>query len=417
MTPGDPIEGWDLALPSLVTSSLVLREPRDGDAAPLWKQLAAEPVARMMREPPASRAGFERFFQWASRERALRRAMCYVIHPAGEPEPAGLIQARALDTAFGLAEWGFCLGKAFWGTGVFVEAARAVADFLFRHVATRRIEARVLPANGRATGALRKLGALHEGLLRRSFERDGERFDQVLWTLHRDDWLARTPEPVCRLEPGAPAEPVVSTAETAVRRSPWGPEPIHLADGTCALRPLAPEDAVVLADLLSSPGVSRFLSPPADGVRGFEQFIRWTIRQRESGRSIALGIVPVRHTRPVGLFQLHSLSPHFDVAEWGFALGEPYWGSGLYQAGARLMLNFAFDIVGIRRLEARAGMDNARACGALRKLGATPEGRLRRSFLVDDRSRDDILWAILDDEWRAGDAAALAWPLGRPVSR
>ena len=42
--------------------------------------------------------------------------------------------------------------------------------------------------NGRGNGALRKIGAIQEGVLRRSFLRDGEYLDQVLWSILPDDW-------------------------------------------------------------------------------------------------------------------------------------------------------------------------------------------------------------------------------------
>lgn len=43
---------------------------------------------------------------------------------------------------------------------------------------------------------------------------------------------------------------------------------------------------------------------------------------------------------------------------------------------------------------------NGRANGALRTLGAAREGRLRRSFLVGHQYHDDVLWALLADDWR-----------------
>jgi RimJ/RimL family protein N-acetyltransferase len=42
--------------------------------------------------------------------------------------------------------------------------------------------------NGRANGALRKLGAVQEGVLRQSVRRGGEYVDQVLWSLLKEDW-------------------------------------------------------------------------------------------------------------------------------------------------------------------------------------------------------------------------------------
>ena len=51
-----------------------------------------------------------------------------------------------------------------------------------------RLEARAAVPNGRGNGALAKLGAVPEGTLRRSFERYGERLDQMLWSIVRDNW-------------------------------------------------------------------------------------------------------------------------------------------------------------------------------------------------------------------------------------
>jgi len=54
-----------------------------------------------------------------------------------------------------------------------------------------RLEARAAVRNGRGNGALRKIGAVQEGLLRKSFLKDGEYLDQALWTILDEDWKAR----------------------------------------------------------------------------------------------------------------------------------------------------------------------------------------------------------------------------------
>ncbi len=50
------------------------------------------------------------------------------------------------------------------------------------------MEARAALRNGRGNGALRKIGAVQEGVLRRSFLRHGEYLDQALWSVLADDW-------------------------------------------------------------------------------------------------------------------------------------------------------------------------------------------------------------------------------------
>jgi RimJ/RimL family protein N-acetyltransferase len=46
---------------------------------------------------------------------------------------------------------------------------------------------------------------------------------------------------------------------------------------------------------------------------------------------------------------------------------------------------------------------NGRANAVLRRLGATEEGHLRRSFLLGGEYHDDLLWALLADDWRRRD--------------
>ena len=95
---------------------------------------------------------------------------------------------RQLDPSFEAAEWECTIAPSSRGSGMFLEAARLVGSFAFGTLGTHRLEARVLLQNGRANGALRKLGAVQEGVLRRSVRRGGEYCDQVLWSLLKEDW-------------------------------------------------------------------------------------------------------------------------------------------------------------------------------------------------------------------------------------
>ena len=101
----------------------------------------------------------------------------------------------------------------------------------------------------------------------------------------------------------------------------------------------------------------------------------------QAGNYVCFAVVPDGMDSAVGIFQVRSLEAGFGTAEWGFALGSQFWGTGMFIDGARLVLDFAFDVIGARRLEARAAVANGRGNGALRKVGAVPEGMLRRSFL------------------------------------
>jgi [ribosomal protein S5]-alanine N-acetyltransferase len=166
------------------------------------------------------------------------------------------------------------------------------------------------------------------------------------------------------------------------------------------LRDLRLSDAAPLFAMLTAVEVARFISPPPTTLEAFERFIAWTARQRIAGRYICFAVTLAGSDTAIGIFQLRELSRDFMTAEWGFAIGSPFWGSGVFQSGADLLVQFAFDVVGVHRLEARAAVKNGRGNGALRKIGAVQEGLLRRSFLKNGEYLDQVLWTILDEDWR-----------------
>jgi RimJ/RimL family protein N-acetyltransferase len=179
---------WRQALPVLTGSMVTLRELRLADAPSLLSMLSTEEVARFISPPPTTVEGFERFIAWTHRERAAGNYVCFAVVPHGMDTAIGIFQVRQLEPGFATAEWGFAIGSSFWGTGVFIDAAKMIVDFSFDVVGAHRLEARAAVLNGRGNGALRKVGAVQEGVLRKSFLRNGEYLDQTLWTILDEDW-------------------------------------------------------------------------------------------------------------------------------------------------------------------------------------------------------------------------------------
>lgn len=199
----------------------------------------------------------------------------------------------------------------------------------------------------------------------------------------------------------AVVQPSVARTVSTVSSTDWRDSLPMLAGTTVTLRELRASDAPSLFALLTTEEVSRFISPPPNTVDGFERFIAWTLRQRAAGTYACFAVTLDATDTAIGIFQLRQLEPGFGTAEWGFALGSAYWGIGVFQEGAELLVRFAFETVGVHRLEARAAVRNGRGNGALRKIGAMQEGLLRKSFLKNGEYLDQALWTILDEEWKA----------------
>jgi ribosomal-protein-alanine N-acetyltransferase len=190
-----------------------------------------------------------------------------------------------------------------------------------------------------------------------------------------------------------PIAPIVSTD--------WQDGLPVLSGKMVTLRELRPSDAQSLFALLTTEEVSRFISPPPSTVEGFESFIAWTLRQRTAGKYVCFAVTLKGFDTAIGIFQLRESEPGFGTAEWGFAIGSPFWGTGVFQEGAELVLAFAFETLDVHRLEARAAVLNGRGNGALLKVGAVQEAMLRRSFRCNGEYLDQVLYVIIEDDWTA----------------
>jgi ribosomal-protein-alanine N-acetyltransferase len=186
----------------------------------------------------------------------------------------------------------------------------------------------------------------------------------------------------------------------AVVSSDWRQGLPTLRGEQVVLRELRGTDAASLCALLTTEEVSRFISPPPTTVEGFERFIGWTLRQRAAGSYACFAVTLHGFDTAIGIFQIRETETGFGTAEWGFAIGSAFWGTGVFQDGAELVLDFAFETLGAHRLEARAAVPNGRGNGALQKIGAVQECLLRKSFLRNGQYLDQVLYAILDADWR-----------------
>jgi ribosomal-protein-alanine N-acetyltransferase len=187
------LDSWQNVPPVLRGARVILREPCRSDALALLSALATNEVARFIVPPPDTVEGFEQFIAEQRAGRSAGQSICFGVVPEGYQAPVGIFQVRQLEPGFKVAEWGFALASEFWGEGLFYAAAPPLLDWVFGTLETQRLEARSAITNGRGNGALRKLGAVQEAVLRQSLLRHGEYLDQLLWTLTAEQWRAQRP--------------------------------------------------------------------------------------------------------------------------------------------------------------------------------------------------------------------------------
>ena len=179
---------WRRELPTLASRLVTLREIAASDLGPLVDLLSVTDASRFGRDEPEINVAAQQLIEEAPRDRANGTAFTYAVTIGSTRTFVGLIQVRQLDPGFEAADCDGTIAPSSRGTGVFLEAARLVGSFAFGAVGAHRLESRVLVQNGRSNGAMRKLGAVEEGVLRRSTRRGGAYVDQVLWSMLKEDW-------------------------------------------------------------------------------------------------------------------------------------------------------------------------------------------------------------------------------------
>ncbi|AXK33841.1 N-acetyltransferase [Streptomyces armeniacus] len=90
-----------------------------------------------------------------------------------------------------------------------------------------------------------------------------------------------------------------------------------------------------------------------------------------------------------------------EIGAWTVPEGE---GRGLVHRGARELIDWAFRVRGMSRVEWRTVTANVRSTAAARRLGMTRDGTLRQVHAQDGRRHDVEVWSLLADEWTAAAA-------------
>ena len=144
--------------------------------------------------------------------------------------------------------------------------------------------------------------------------------------------------------------------------------PVLARDGI-RLREVHLSDADALAALFHAPEVSKYLDPPPATVADFGNWIALSQSRGVEGRAACYTLL-TGDEQVSGLFMALRFEADRDRAEIGFAIAPHLWGTGLFKTIIDLYLDFLFNEWGIKTLVGKTQVANARAMGAMRKVGA-----------------------------------------------
>ena len=170
------------------------------------------------------------------------------------------------------------------------------------------------------------------------------------------------------------------------------------------LRRYESDDLAALHDMFRREDVCRYLPwEPMDleqATAKLEQRLQQT-HVESDGDAIVLAAVEEATGRVVGELMLRLSSVSSRQGEVGWSFHPDVQGRGLATEGAREMLRLGFDDLGLHRIVAGSDERNAASVRVMERLGMRREALFLDSEFSKGEWADEVVYALLEDEWRA----------------
>lgn len=350
--------------PELIQGRLRLRALRPDDKAAVVAALNDPLAGRFLWRPPFPYAGadFDEFYSSSLTFWDEFGLSLWIVADATSDAVLACI-SLSIDLEREAGELGYWSAPGARGSGVVSGAARLVRDWAFDGLELRRLEITTDVDNLASQRVAQAIGMIREGLLRGYLTARGTRRDHVLYAMLPAD-------------PRIPAVPLPAPA---------------LADGSLLLRPVQETDAPAIARACADPGIAHWIYdvPAPYAVADAERFVAATRQQLLQGSAVHCAVLDRARGDLLGAVALR-VFPEFS----GMAFGEiGYWVApwarrrGVALGAARLMVRWAFDDVGLERLEILTYPGNTASQALITKLGFTRIG-LVRGYLPAEPGKD-----------------------------
>jgi [ribosomal protein S5]-alanine N-acetyltransferase len=171
---------------------------------------------------------------------------------------------------------------------------------------------------------------------------------------------------------------------------------------TVVIREHTYDDAEAVLGYASDPRVSRYVPWEAyDDIAAARVFIaRCVAASVEYPRRVwEMAVILAPSGELIGAARLGIDSVTHRRASIGYVLRRDAWGSGYGTEIATALIAFAFETLGMRRVEATTHPDNPASGRVLVKSGMNLEGRLRDHMFAKGAWRDSLLYAITLPDW------------------
>ena len=165
------------------------------------------------------------------------------------------------------------------------------------------------------------------------------------------------------------------------------------------LRPIRPDDAEAMWEMLADPEGNRLTGTTRTFTR--EEIDAWCASRATAEGRYDFAVTTNGDDAFRGEIVLNEVDEVVRSANLRLSMGPTYRGRGYGTEGIQLVLGFAFDGIGLHRVELDVLSINARAKSLYENLGFRVEGRKRDAYRDGDGYCDAIIMGLLEDEYRA----------------
>jgi ribosomal-protein-alanine N-acetyltransferase len=161
---------------------------------------------------------------------------------------------------------------------------------------------------------------------------------------------------------------------------------------------------LVALDLAQAPAVFAYASdeevtkfvawPRHENIEVTRNFLVWSMTRYASGGHYDWGLVRKSDEQLIGTCGFSNVDFERGVGEIGYVLGKPYWGHGYVTQAARVVLDFGFRQLGLRRVEAQAYPENGRSLAVMARLGMRYVETRTYSDETSGRAKAVSVWAM-----------------------
>ncbi len=169
------------------------------------------------------------------------------------------------------------------------------------------------------------------------------------------------------------------------------------------LRPLQRNDFnYLLPFALNEQELWKYSLVSAAGEEGLKNYMNIALSARTENKEYAFIVFDKKGNEYAGSTRFYDIQLPYQTLQLGYTwYGKKFQGTGLNKHCKYLLLSFAFENIGMKRVELRADNNNVRSIAAMKSIGCKVDGILRSNMptRATNVRRDSIVLSILKEEW------------------